>query len=101
MESGRRAGADPNAPDSYTSSSSGATVRLARLHAMFGGPTPTKHTRSPASCRADATIIISAGEYPVEAIWQDDTKCCPLPTTHAVSPGRPLFRTVTTHPVRQ
>ena len=59
MDSGRRAGAEPNTPDSYTSSRSRATVRLARLQAMLGGPTPTKHTRSPASWRAEATIIIS------------------------------------------
>src|SRR5438132_586327 len=61
IDSGSRAGRDPNTPDSYTSSRSGATVRWARLHAMFGSPTPTKHTRSPASWRALATIIISAG----------------------------------------
>ena len=60
IDSGSRAGSAPNTPASYSSSMSGATVRLARLHAMFGGPTPTKHTRSPASWRADATIIISA-----------------------------------------
>src|SRR6266508_303544 len=38
---------------------SGRIVRLARLHAMFGGPTPTKQTRSPARSLAEATIIIS------------------------------------------
>src|SRR5436190_673787 len=63
MESGSRSGTAPNTPLSYTSSRSGVTVRLARLHAMFGGPTPTKQTRSPASWRDDATIIISAGVY--------------------------------------
>ena len=65
IDSGSRAGRDPNTPDSYTSSRSGATVRCARLHAIFGSPTPTKHTRSPASCRALATIIISAGVHSV------------------------------------
>src|SRR3954470_24600172 len=59
MESGSRAGLAPNTPASYTSSRSGATVRFARLTAMFGRPTPTKHTRCPASSRAAATIIIS------------------------------------------
>src|SRR5438128_2003127 len=39
---------------------SGATVRWARLTAMFGRPTPTKQTPWPASSRAAATIIISA-----------------------------------------
>ena len=33
--------------------------RRARLTAMLGRPTPTKHTRCPASSRAAATIIIS------------------------------------------
>ena len=42
----------------------GATVRLARLTAMFGSPTPTKQTRCPASSRAAATIIISDLEKP-------------------------------------
>src|SRR5947208_9162153 len=69
MESGSLAGAEPNTPDSYTSSRSGDTVRLARLHAMFGGPTPTKHTRSPASCRAEATIIISVAVYSVTGVF--------------------------------
>ena len=59
IDSGRRAGRAPNTPASYTSSSSGVTVRLARLTAMFGSPTPTKQTRWPASSRAAATIIIS------------------------------------------
>src|SRR5258705_5255417 len=59
MLSGRRAGRAPNTPASYTSSISGATVRFARLTAMFGRPTPTKQTRWPASSRAAATIIIS------------------------------------------
>ena len=59
MLSGRRAGRAPNTPASYTSSRSGATVRLARLTAMLGRPTPTKQTRWPASSRAAATIIIS------------------------------------------
>src|SRR5512136_2031774 len=59
IDSGRRAGCAPNAPASYTSSRSGATVRLARLTAMFGSPTPTKQTCWPASSRAAATIIIS------------------------------------------
>ena len=61
IESGRRAGLAPNTPDSYTISRSGFTVRLARLTAMLGGPTPTKHTRSLSSWRALATIIISLG----------------------------------------
>jgi hypothetical protein len=63
IDSGRRAGAAPNTPASYTSCRSGATVRFARLHAMFGGPTPTKQTRSPSSWRAEATIIISVCVY--------------------------------------
>ena len=37
----------------------GATVRWARLTAMFGSPTPTKQTRWPSRARAAATIIIS------------------------------------------
>src|ERR1044072_5693179 len=59
MLSGSRAGRAPKTPASYTSSRSGATVRLARLTAMLGSPTPTKQTRWPASSRAAATIIIS------------------------------------------
>ncbi len=59
MDRGRRAGRAPNTPASYTSSRSGATVRLARLTAMLGRPTPTKQTCWPASSRAAATIIIS------------------------------------------
>src|SRR5437773_10075069 len=59
IDSGSRAGRAPKTPASYTSSRSGATVRLAKLTAMFGNPTPTKHTRWPASSRAAATIIIS------------------------------------------
>ena len=45
IDSGRRAGSAPKTPASYTSSSSGATVRLARLTAILGRPTPTKQTR--------------------------------------------------------
>src|SRR5918992_2037592 len=63
IDRGSRAGRAPKTPASYTSWRSGLTVRWARLQAMFGGPTPTKHTRSPASCRALATIIISAGVH--------------------------------------
>src|SRR6266511_359531 len=59
IESGSRLGAAPKTPDSYTRSSCGATVRLARLQTMFGRPMPTKHTPPPASSRALATIIIS------------------------------------------
>src|SRR5438874_11628074 len=69
IDSGSRAGSAPYTPASYTSCSSGDTVRLARLHAMFGGPTPTKHTRSPASWRAEATIIISAAVYSVTGVF--------------------------------
>ena len=59
IESGRRSGRAPNTPDSYTSWSSGATVRCARLHTMFGRPTPTKQLCMPASPRAEAAIMIS------------------------------------------
>ena len=59
IESGSRAGRAPKTPASYTSWSSGATVRCARLQTMFGRPTPTKQMRSPASVRALAAIIIS------------------------------------------
>ena len=59
IESGSRSGRAPNTPDSYTSWSSGATVRWARLHTMFGRPTPTKQIRSPPSVRALAAIMIS------------------------------------------
>src|SRR5215212_3273343 len=62
MLNGSRAGRAPKTPASYTSSRSGATVRCARLTAMFGSPTPTKQTRCPASSRAAATIIISFWE---------------------------------------
>ena len=59
IESGSRSGLAPNTPDSYTSWSSGDTVRCARLQTMFGRPTPTKQTRSAARVRALATIMIS------------------------------------------
>src|SRR3990170_4024144 len=62
--SSSRAGRAPNTPASYTSWRSGATVRCARLHTMFGNPTPTKQTLSPASVRELAEIIISFFEYP-------------------------------------
>ena len=45
IDSGSRSGRAPNTPDSYTSCRSGETVRCARLHTMFGKPTPTKQLR--------------------------------------------------------
>ena len=59
IDSGSRSGRAPNTPDSYTSCSSGATVRCARLHTMLGRPTPTKQLAAPASRRALAAIMIS------------------------------------------
>ena len=59
IDSGSRSGRAPNTPDSYTSCRSGETVRCARLHTMFGRPTPTKQLLTPSSCRALAAIMIS------------------------------------------
>ena len=59
IDSGSREGRAPKTPASYTISSSGATVRWARLTAILGRPTPTKQTCWPSSARAAATIIIS------------------------------------------
>src|SRR5712691_6146017 len=63
---------------------SGATVRLARLQARFGGPTPTKHTRSPSSWRAETTIIVSVGEY-AGAV----TSPLPRPDDHVTASQQP------------
>ena len=63
IDKGTRSGRAPNTPDSYTSWSSGETVRCERLQTMFGNPIPTKQIRSFASCLALAAIMISDFEY--------------------------------------
>src|SRR5215207_11468549 len=89
MESGRRAGRAPNTPASYTSSRSGATVRWARLTAMFGRPTPTKQTRCPSSARAAATIIIS------DLLNAEVVTCAPR--DHIQARAFPQYRTRACH----
>src|SRR5437867_442827 len=83
IDSGNRSGRAPNTPDSYTSWRRGSTVRCARLHTMFGNPTPTKQFEAPASRLALAAIIISDFEYPGSAAATSDV----TRTSHS-SPGR-------------
>src|SRR2546421_9598016 len=64
IETGRRTGAAPTAPDSYTSTRCGAWVARARLHARLGSPIPT-NTTSPSTSSSAATLaIISSGVQP-------------------------------------
>src|SRR2546430_11935049 len=64
METGRRTGAAPTAPDSYTSTRCGAWVARARLHARLGSPIPTNTTSPSISSRAATLAIISSGVQP-------------------------------------
>src|SRR2546421_6997228 len=63
IETGRRTGTAPTAPDSYTSTRCGAWVARARLHARFGRPIPTNTTSPSTSSRAATLAIISSGVY--------------------------------------
>src|SRR2546428_902281 len=64
METGRRSGTAPTAPDSYISTRRGACVARARLQARLGSPMPTNTTSPSASSRAATAAIISSGVYP-------------------------------------
>src|SRR5213080_3567407 len=63
IDSGRRSGTAPTAPDSYIRTRLGACVARARLHARLGSPMPTNTTSLSRSSRAATAAIISSGVY--------------------------------------
>src|SRR2546421_1360478 len=74
IETGRRTGAAPTAPDSYTSTRCGAWVARARLHARLGRPIPTNTTSPSTSSRAATLAIISSGvQAPSEPVVHPGT----------------------------
>src|SRR5256885_4005777 len=74
IETGRRTGTAPTAPDSYTSTRCGAWVARARLHARVGRPNPTNTTSPSTSSRAATLAIISSGvQAPSEPVVHPGT----------------------------